>query len=321
MPILKLWTNNVVKIGLIRLIPAQERKNANKGADNMMYNAKELRDRKENALRKRLGLYTLGHPVPPCLAIIQVGNVPESNKYVGNKLKALERVGMAYRHIHVSENVTTQDLLDMIDGLNKDKNVHGVMVQLPLPKHIETRLVLDAIDPIKDVDGLSSASLSALALGLSNYECTHMPCTVAGVLEILHDMGHEDFKGKNVVVLGKGITSGLPLTHYLIMRGANVVNLASKCTEEDRYKYIQNADIIVSCVGVPHLIDVRKVPLNCTLVNVGMSVNEEGKLVGDYDHILADELGINCTSVVNCSGIMTVHQLLENVMNAFSDQI
>lgn len=293
----------------------------------MMYNAKELRDRKENALRKRLGLYTLGHPVPPCLAIIQVGNVPESNKYVGNKLKALERVGMAYRHIHVSENVTTQDLLDMIDGLNKDKNVHGVMVQLPLPKHIETRQVLDAIDPIKDVDGLSSASLSALALGLSNYECTHMPCTVAGVLEILHDMGHRnpagglDVKGKNVVVLGKGITSGLPLTHYLIMQGANVVNLASKCTEEDRYKYIQNADIIVSCVGVPHLIDVKKVPLKCTLVNVGMSVNEEGKLVGDYDHILADELGINCTSVVNCSGIMTVHQLLENLMNAFSYQI
>lgn len=287
----------------------------------MMYNAKELRDRKENALRKRLWLYTLGHPVPPCLAIIQVGNVPESNKYVGNKLKALERVEMAYRHIHVSENVTTQDLLDMIDGLNKDKNVHGVMVQLPLPKHIETRLVLDAIDPIKDVDGLSSDSLSALALGLSNYECTHMPCTLAGVLEILRDMGHEDFKGKNVVVLGKGITSGLPLTHYLIMQGANVVNLASKCTEEDRYKYIKNADIIVSCVGVPHLIDVKKVPLKCTLVNVGMSVNEEGKLVGDYDHILADELGIKCTSVVNCSGIMTVHQLLENVMNAFSYQV
>lgn len=286
-----------------------------------MYNAKELRDRKENALRKRLGLYSLGHPVPPCLAIIQVGNVPESNKYVGNKLKALERVGMAYRHIHVSENVSTQDLLEMIDGLNKEKNVHGVMVQLPLPKHIETRQVLDAIDPIKDVDGLSSTSLGALALGISKYECTHMPCTVAGVLEILRDMGHEDFKGKNVVVLGKGITSGLPLTHYLIMQGANVVNLASKCTEEDRYKYIQNADIIVSCVGVPHLIDVKKVPLKCTLVNVGMSVNEEGKLVGDYDHILADELGINCTSVVNCSGIMTVHQLLENVMNAFAYQV
>lgn len=293
----------------------------------MMYNAKDLRDKKEEALRKRIGLYFLGHPVPPCLAIIQVGNVPESNKYVGNKLKALERVGMAYRHIHVSANISTEDLIVIIDDLNDDKNVHGVMVQLPLPKHIETRQILDAIDPIKDVDGLSSASLSALALGVSNYAVTHMPCTVAGVLDILQDMGHKnpvgglDVKGKNIVVLGKGITSGLPLTHYLIMQGANVVNLASKCSEEDRYKYIRNADIVVSCVGVPHLIDVKKVPLKCTLVNVGMSVNEEGKLVGDYDHVLADELGIKCTSIVNCSGIMTVHNLLENLMNAFAFQV
>ena len=115
------------------------------------------------------------------------------------------------------------------------------MVQLPLPAHINQRLVLDAINPTKDVDGLSSTSLSSIALNTMGLKCTHMPCTVAGVLEIMKDMGHKDdhnnldVEGKNVVVLGKGLTSGLPLTHYLIHKGANVVNLASKCSEEDRY--------------------------------------------------------------------------------------
>lgn len=288
-----------------------------------MYNAKELRDKKEKALKDHVEMYFQPNSAPPCLAIIQVGNIPESNKYVGNKIKALDRVGMSYRHIHLSPYISTQDIIVMIDDLNDDKNVHGIMVQLPLPKHLDTRMILDAIDPIKDVDGLGSVALSAISLGTTNYQVTHTPCTVAGVLDILTDMGFTnelgglDVKGKNIVVLGKGITSGLPLTHYLIMQGANVVNLSSKCTDEDRYKYIKNADIVVSCVGIPHLIDVKKVPLKCTLVNVGMSVNEEGKLVGDYDHVLADELGIKCTSVVNCSGIMTVHNLLENVMNAY----
>lgn len=289
-----------------------------------MYNAKELRDRKEQQLKERLGKYQpMTYSDLPCLAIIQVGNVPESNKYVGNKLKALERVGMTYKHIHISSAINTQALLYLISDLNKDRSVHGVMVQLPLPAHINQRLVLDAINPTKDVDGLSSTSLSSIALNTMGLKCTHMPCTVSGVLEIMKDMGHKDehnnldVKGKNVVVLGKGLTSGLPLTHYLIHEGANVVNLASKCSEEDRYKYIKNADIVISCVGKPHLIDVTKVPLKCTLINVGMSVNDEGKLVGDYDHLLADELGIKCTSIVNCTGIMTVHQLLENLMSAY----
>ena len=279
----------------------------------MIYNAKELRDIKETKLANEVGLYSTS----PCLAIIQIGNNPESGKYVNNKLKALERVGMSYRHIHSNELLSTEDILSLIEGLNEDNSVHGIMVQLPLPKHLDTRRILDKIDPVKDVDGLSSYSLGAIALGQVKQKATHIPCTVAGVLDILKDLDVKDFRGSNIVVLGKGITSGLPLTHYLIQEGANVVNLSSRCSEEDRYKYLENADIVISCTGVPNLIDVTKVPLGCVLVNVGMSVNEQGKLVGDYDPVLADELGFTCTSIINCTGIMTVQNLLNNLMDAY----
>lgn len=284
----------------------------------MMYNAIELRDKKREELKTKVLNYVNAGYNPPCLAIIQVGNVPESNKYVGNKLKALELTGMSYQHIHLSANVDTMSIRRIIDDLNKDHNVHGIMIQLPLPKHIDSRYLLDYIDPDKDVDGLGSYSLGSISVPNTS---THLPCTVAGVVDIMHDMIPDlDLKGKNVVVLGKGITSGLPLTYFLMTQGANVVNLASKCSEEDRYKYIRNADIVVSCVGIPHFINLCEVPKKCVLINVGMFVNEEGKLMGDYNHIHAEELGIKCTSIVNCTGIMTVQHLLENVFNAYEWQ-
>ena len=182
-----------------------------------IYNAKELRNQREESVKTLVT--KLNKLSTPCLAIIQVGNVAESNKYVGNKIKALDRVGMKYMRINASEQTNDKELLSLIEMLNRDTNVHGVMIQLPLPKHLSTQLLLDAIAPEKDVDGLSTHSMGQLAI--PNSKETFVPCTALGVKHILIDMGHGEgntlnVRGKNVVVIGKGVTSGLPITLLMI---------------------------------------------------------------------------------------------------------
>ena len=280
----------------------------------MIYNAIELRNEYENDLKEQVSRCE----VKPCLAILQVGNVAESNKYVGNKLKALERVGMTYRHIHFSEDVQAQDIMDTIQQLNYDYRVHGIMVQLPLPDHLKnlTQMILDAIVPAKDVDGLTTTSMGYIAN--RNLAFSHLPCTAKGVHHLLNMIEPNfNYRGKNIVVIGKGITSGLPFTLLAMSNGANVVNLASACSKEDLALYLNRADLVVTCAGVPNLIDPSHLRKDCILINVGMSVNEEGKLVGDYDPNVASDLGIRCTSIINSTGIMTVQMLLSNVYDAY----
>lgn len=291
----------------------------------MIYNAKELRDSMEEDLKVRVKLSPTKNP---CLAIIQVGHHPQSDKYVGNKLKALERVGMSYRHILLSENITYTEVIDTIQGLNVDKNVHGIMLQLPLPEHLVSAsdYIINHIDPLKDVDGLTHKSMGALAM--RSRTSVHRPCTALGVVEILKNLGFSskltyqlypelDVRGKNVVVLGKGITSGLPITLMMLESGANVVNLASSCSPEERVHHLERADIVISCTGQPNLISKEDIISPCVLINVGMSVNKEGKLVGDYDpKDFEHEPEIICTSIINSTGIMTVQMLLEKTFNA-----
>ena len=285
-----------------------------------IYNAKELRNQRESKT-KQIVERVSRTGCTPCLVIIQVGDVAESNKYVENKIKALDRVGMKCGHIHLlSENTQDSEVLSIIKKFNYDPNVHGIMVQLPLPKHLSTQFILDAIAPEKDVDGLSTHSMGQLAI--PNCEPLFIPCTALGVKNILIDTGYGkdntlEVRGKNVVVIGKGVTSGLPITLLMMKHGANVVNLSSGCSEEDRNKHLGVADIVISCAGVPNIINPFNVPFTATLINVGMSVNDEGKIVGDYDPYYAEDLGIKCTSIVGCTGIMTVQSLLENVIQAY----
>ena len=284
-----------------------------------IYNAKELRNQREEKIKQLVEKLPKSKSTP-CLAIIQVGNIAESNKYVGNKIKALDRVGMKYMRINASEQTDDKELYSVIKMLNQDPNVHGIMIQLPSPKHLSTQFLLDAIAPEKDVDGLSTHSMGQLAI--PNSKETFVPCTALGVKHILIDMGHGEgstlnVRGKNVVVIGKGVTSGLPITLLMMKNGANVVNLSSGCSEVDRINYLSKADIVISCAGVPNIVNPTYVPTKATLVNVGMSVNDEGKIVGDYDPHYAEELGIKCTSVVGSTGIMTVQSLLENVIQAY----
>lgn len=281
----------------------------------MIYNAIELRDKMEEELKNKIEKSRYDEP---CLAIIQVGNHPQSNKYVGNKIKALDRVGMRYRHIQFSEKAGVDDIVNTIKSLNEDKYVDGIMVQLPLPHHLirYSECIINHIKPSKDVDGLTHDSMGKLAMRTN--QPFHAPCTALGIMKILNHIDPElNLRGRNVVVLGKGFTSGLPISLMMMKEGANVVNLSSGCKPDERYNYLIEADVVISCTGQPNLIQRDDIIGPCILINVGMNVNEEGKLVGDYDpKEFENDHHVYCTSITNSTGIMTVQMLLENTFNA-----
>ena len=253
--------------------------------------------------------------ISPCLAVILVGEDPASRVYVGNKEKACEYCGIESRSVRLPEETTEEELLGLIDSLNEDRDVDGILVQLPLPSHIDSEKVISRISPDKDVDGFSKESAGALLNGGEGF----VPCTPAGIIELLHRYNVE-IKGKNCVVMGRSNIVGKPVA-LLLLKENGTVTITHTKTENIR-DITKNADILVCAVGQPRLIDESYVKEGAVIIDVGIhrldpDKNEGKKLCGDVDFDSVYHKASLITPVPGGVGPMTIAMLMKNTLTAF----
>ena len=245
----------------------------------------------------------------PGLAAILVGDDPASATYVRTKTKACQEAGIASRQLTPPGNISQSDLLQIIHELNRDPAIHGMLVQLPLPKHLDERAVLEAVDARKDVDGFTFANIGRLVENQAQF----IPCTPAGIIELLDREGVEII-GKHAVVVGRSEIVGKPVAFLLLHRHATVTICHSRTA--DLAAETRRADILVAAVGRPRLITGAMLKPGAVVIDVGIN-RVEGKLVGDVDFESAVQVASAITPVPGGIGPMTVALLLKNTLRAF----
>ena len=252
--------------------------------------------------------------IEPTLAVVLVGEDKASQTYVRAKEKACNEYGIKSVAHRLSENTTQNELLALINVLNLDDSIHGILVQLPLPKHINTNVVLAAIDPRKDVDGFHAVNVGKLVSGLDGF----VPCTPLGVMEILKEYGI-DVAGLNAVVIGRSNIVGKPMANLLLNASATVTVTHSKT--KNLKEICKNADLIVAAIGKPFFLKADMVKDGAVVVDVGINRLDDGRLVGDVDF---DEVAPKCsyiTPVPGGVGPMTIAMLLNNTILAAQAKI
>ncbi len=249
----------------------------------------------------------------PGLAVILVGDDPASTIYVRNKDNACKEVGFYSEKINKSANITQQELLDEVIRLNNDDKIDGILVQLPLPKHLDTNLVIETISPEKDVDGFHSENIGKLMQNKANLR----PCTPKGVMTMLATTGI-DLIGKDCVVIGASNIVGRPMSMELLNAGATVTICNSKT--QDLSGKLQRADVIVVAVGVAHLVKGNWIKKGAVVIDVGINRLETGKLVGDVDFESAIKNAGWISPVPGGVGPMTIATLLENTLTAYQNR-
>lgn len=247
--------------------------------------------------------------IQPGLAVVLVGDNPASQVYVRNKIKACEEAGIYSVLEKYDANLSEDKLLQRIEALNNDPAIHGILVQLPLPAHINEQKVLESISPKKDVDGFHVASAGALMTGLPGF----WPCTPHGCMKMLDDIGY-DLRGKHAVVVGRSNIVGKPMALMLLARSATVTICHSATA--DLGAMTRQADVIVAAVGKEKLITKEMVKPGAVVIDVGMNRNAEGKLCGDVDFHAVAEVAGWITPVPGGVGPMTITMLLENTLIA-----
>ena len=250
----------------------------------------------------------------PGLAVIIVGEDPASQVYVRNKKKDCDEVGFNSEVIALPENTEEKELLALIDTLNKREDIHGILVQLPLPKHLDSEIVIAAIDPEKDVDAFSYVNVGKITVG--NY--SFLPCTPAGVMELLKRYNLE-VAGKNCVVVGRSNIVGKPMA-LLLLHANGTVTVAHSRTQ-NLADVTRNADILVSAVGKADFITGDMIKEGAVVIDVGMNKNKEGKLTGDVDYESCFAKASAITPVPGGVGPMTRVMLLENTLTAAQNKI
>lgn len=249
----------------------------------------------------------------PGLAVILVGDDPASTIYVRNKDNACKEVGFYSEKISKSANITQQELLDEVIRLNNDDKIDGILVQLPLPKHLDTNLVIETISPQKDVDGFHSENIGKLMQNKANLR----PCTPKGVMTMLATTGI-DLVGKDCVVVGASNIVGRPMAMELLNARATVTICNSKT--QDLSGKLQRADVIIAAVGIAHIIKGDWIKKGAVVIDVGINRLETGKLVGDVDFELAIKNAGWITPVPGGVGPMTIATLLENTLTAYQNR-
>ena len=252
--------------------------------------------------------------VEPTLSVVLVGEDKASQTYVRAKEKACNEYGIKSVAHRLSENTTQNELLALINVLNLDDSIHGILVQLPLPKHIDTNVVLAAIDPRKDVDGFHAVNVGKLVSGLDGF----VPCTPLGVMEILKEYGI-DIAGLNAVVIGRSNIVGKPMANLLLNASATVTITHSKT--KNLKEICKNADLIVAAIGKPFFLKADMVKDGAVVVDVGINRLDDGRLVGDVDF---EEVAPKCsyiTPVPGGVGPMTIAMLLNNTILAAQAKI
>lgn len=243
------------------------------------------------------------------LAVVIVGNDQASRVYVNNKKKACEFCGISSYEYALPEETTEFQLLKLIDDLNNDSSVNGILVQLPLPKHIDEKKIIGYISPDKDVDAFNAVNVGKIMIG----DYAFLPCTPAGVMELIHSTGTE-ISGKECVVIGRSNIVGKPMAMLLLHENATVTICHSKT--ENLREVCGRADILVSAVGRAGFVTADMVKEGAVVIDVGMNRNEEGKLCGDVDFDNVKDKCSYITPVPGGVGPMTIAMLMENTLRA-----
>ncbi len=246
--------------------------------------------------------------ITPGLTVIMVGDNPASAVYVRNKEKASQKLGMNGTVLHLPEETVEEELIALVKKLNADDTVHGILVQLPLPKHIEEKKVLNAIDPQKDVDGFHPVNAGKLLIG----EKAYVPCTPKGVIRLLKTTGVE-LSGKNAVVIGRSNIVGKPMALLLLQENCTVTIAHSRT--QNLSEITKQADILVAAVGKPNFVSGDMVKPGAIVIDVGIN-RVEDKLIGDVNFDEAKEVASFITPVPGGVGAMTIAMLMENAVEA-----
>lgn len=243
------------------------------------------------------------------LAVIQVGNDPASTVYVGNKKKACAYIGIRSESYELPETTTQEELIALIEQLNRDDAIHGILVQLPVPKHIDEEAVINAISPKKDVDGFHPQSVGALSIGQKGF----VSCTPAGIIQLLKRSNIE-IEGKECVVIGRSNIVGKPMALLLLRENGTVTVTHSKT--KDLKAVCKRADILVVAIGKPKMIDASYVKEGAVVIDVGIHRDENNKLCGDVDFECVEPVASAITPVPGGVGPMTIAMLMNNCVEA-----
>lgn len=251
--------------------------------------------------------------ITPSLAVIIVGEDPASKVYVANKKKACEQIGIKSLEFALSEETTNKELLDLINKLNNDESVNGILCQLPLPKHLDEKTVIESISPDKDVDAFHPVNVGRIMTGDYDF----LPCTPAGIMEML-DYENIDICGKNCVVIGRSNIVGKPMSMLLLHRNGTVTICHSKT--KDLKSICASADILVAAVGRANFVTADMVKEGAVVIDVGINRLNNGKLCGDVDFSDVEPKASFITPVPGGVGPMTIATLMKNTLTAAKKQ-
>ena len=288
-----------------------------------LINGKEIAQNLRNELKKEIyNLRTKTGKVPG-LAVVQVGNLTASSVYVKSKTKSAKEVGIEVIDHHLNEETSEEELLQLVLTLNNQENVNGILVQLPLPNHINEQIILDSIHPDKDADGFHPLNVGKLSIASHNDENLLIPCTPFGCLIMLKGL-NINLAGKNAVVIGRSNIVGKPMAQLLLKESCTVIIAHSKT--KNLKEVCQNADIVVAAVGRPQMVKGNWIKNGAVVIDVGINrievkINGENKnkLVGDGDFIEATKNAAAITPVPGGVGPMTIACLLRNTTIAFKN--
>ena len=247
--------------------------------------------------------------IHPGLAVVIVGDDPASRVYVNNKKKACAEIGIHSEEYALRAETTHEELLNLVENLNHKKEINGILVQLPLPKHLDEKAVIKAIDPIKDVDAFHAENVGRIMIGDFHF----LPCTPAGVMELLHSANIE-VSGKHCVVIGRSNIVGKPMAMLLLHQNGTVTICHSKT--KNLSEICRSADILVAAVGIPKFVKADMVKPGAVVIDVGMDRDENGKLCGDVDFAQVEPIASYITPVPGGVGPMTIAMLMKNTITA-----
>ena len=253
--------------------------------------------------------YLKNNGINPKLAVIMVGNNPASKVYVKNKSKACEEIGIEYEEFLMDENITMEQLLNLIEELNTRKDINGILLQSPIPNHLDINQAFNKIDYRKDVDGFNPINVGKLSIGQDCF----ISCTPYGVVKMLEEYNIQ-IQGKNVVIIGRSNIVGKPLIQCMLQKNATVTVCHSKT--ENLKEITKNADIVIAAIGKAKFVTADMIKDGAVVIDVGINRTEEGKLVGDVDFENVQNKVSYITPVPGGVGPMTIAMLMTNVVKA-----
>jgi methylenetetrahydrofolate dehydrogenase (NADP+)/methenyltetrahydrofolate cyclohydrolase len=277
---------------------------------------KAFADRLSESLKSEVASLVADHNLQPSIAVVLVGDDPASHVYVRNKVRRCEQLGIESIEHRLPSSSSQEELLALIEEMNKDSNINGILVQLPVPEHIDDKAVIDAIAPEKDVDGFHILNAGALSIGQNQM----VPCTPLGSLMLLKDqLGN--LSGMNAVVIGRSNIVGKPMASLLLQENCTVTIVHSRTRNIE--EICRNADILVAAVGIPRMVKADWVKEGATIIDVGINrIEEDGKsrLVGDVDFDEVIDMASAATPVPGGVGPMTIACLMHNTVAAAKKQ-